>query len=345
MNKTDRSKVYRFVGNVDVDYRLHMLPELRLHLTGGYDYSHGKRIVDQSKNTFGGYNSGGSHYTKGPQKNYNRLFTAYVNYNNDFDAIRSSVDVTAGYDYQYWRNDYPAYPTFNDEGTQTNMTSPYDQRHALLSYYGRLNYTFDSRYLLTATFRRDGSSRFSKENRWGTFPSVALAWRVSQEDFFEPVRQWVNDLKLRVSYGVTGQQDGITNYGYIPNYTISLDGAYYLFNGNWIPTMRPEAYNSNLRWETTKSWNFGIDFGFLNNRINGSVEYFTRKTADLLATVPIPAGINFDKTMLTNVGNVSSKGVEVALNANIIDGPDWNWTATFNATWLENKITNLSLTP
>lgn len=345
MNNTNKSKVYRFVGNIDLDYRLHPLPELRLHVTGGYDYSHGKRTVDQPMNSFEGYNSGGYHYEMGPQNNYNRLLTAYANYNKDFDAIKSSLDVTVGYDYQYWRNDYPAYPTFNDAGEQVNMTSPYDERHTLLSYYGRVNYTFNSRYLLTATMRRDGSSRFAKENRWGSFPSVALAWRVASEDFFESIRPVMNDLKIRASYGVTGQQDGIANYAYIPNYTQSLEGAYYIFNGKWIPTMRPQAYNSNLRWETTKSWNFGIDFGFLNNRFSGTVDYFTRKTEDLLATVPIPAGINFDKTMLTNVGNISSKGVEIALNANIIENRDWSWTATFNATWLENKITNLNLTP
>ncbi len=341
----NRSKVYRFVGNFDIDYRLHPLPELRFHVTGGYDYSHGKRTVHQPKNSFDGYKSGGWHYTQGPQKNTNRLLTVYANYNKEFAAINSTVDATIGYDYQYWRNDYPAYPTVNDAGEVTSQTSPYDERHSLLSYYGRINYSYDSRYLLTATFRRDGSSRFAKDNRWGTFPSVALAWRVAGEKFFEPLRTVMNDLKLRASYGVTGQQDGIANYGYIPNYTLSLDGAYYLFDGQWIPTLRPQAYNSDLRWETTKSWNFGIDFGFLNNRISGSVDYFTRKTEDLLANVPIPAGINFDKMMLTNVGNVDSKGVEITLNANIIDTRDWQWTASFNATWLDNKITNLSLVP
>ena len=196
----NRSKVWRFVGNFDVDYRLHPLPELRFHVTGGLDYSRGTRTV-------------------------------------------------------------------------------------------------------------------------------------------------MNDFKIRASYGVTGQQDGIANYGYLPNYTISNPGAYYWFNGQWIPVYRPQSYNPDLRWETTRSWNFGVDFGFLNNRISGSVEYYTRKTEDLLATVPIPAGINFNKTMLSNVGNVSSKGVEISLNANIIDTKDWAWTATFNATWQENKITNLSLVP
>lgn len=339
------SNVYRFVGNIDVDYRLHPLPELRIHATGGYDFSKGDRTVTVPLNSFDGYNSNGYTYSQGPQHNYNRLLTIYANYNKDFESINSTVDATLGYDYQYWRNDYPAYSTYNEFGDLVSTTTPSDERHTLLSYYGRLNYTLAGKYLLTATFRRDGSSRFAKDNRWGTFPSVALAWRVGSESFWESIRPVMNDLKIRASYGITGQQDGIANYGYIPNYTIAQNGAYYLFNGQWIPTYRPQSYNENLKWETTKSWNFGLDFAFLNSRINGGVDFYTRKTEDLLATVPVPAGVNFDKTMLSNVGNVSSKGVELTLNANIIDTADWQWTATFNATWQENKITNLSVTP
>lgn len=258
----NNSKVWRFVGNVDIDYRLHPLPELRFHVTGGLDLSHGKRTVWMPQNSFDNYTSGGYSYTQGPQKNTNRLLTAYANYNKTFDAIKSSVDVTAGYDYQYWRNDYPAYDTFNEAGDITNSSQPYDERHTLVSYYGRLNYGYDGRYLLTVTFRRDGSSRFSKENRWGTFPSVAIAWHTSGESFFKGISHIMNNLKLRASYGVTGQQDGIANYDYLPNYTTSYPGAYYWFGGTWIPVARPQAYNPDLKWETTKSWNFGIDFGF-----------------------------------------------------------------------------------
>lgn len=341
----NNAEVYRFVGNFDVDYRLHPLPELRLHVTGGIDYSHGERRVSMPRNSFDNYTSGGYRYKQGPQKNNNKLLTVYANYNKTFDAIKSTLDATVGYDWQHWRNDYPAYDTFNEAGDITNSTQPYDERHSLLSYYGRVNYSFDSRYLLTATFRRDGSSRFAKDRRWGTFPSVALAWRVAGESFFEGIRTLMNDLKLRASYGKTGQQDGIANYGYLPNYTTTNPGAYYWFDGKWIPLSRPQTYNPDLRWETTKAWNFGLDFGFLNNRISGSVDYFTRKTEDLLATVSIPAGINFDKTMLSNVGNVDSKGVEISINANILQSKDWSWTAAFNATWQQNKITNLSLVP
>lgn len=339
-----KSKVTRIIGNADIDYKLHILPELRLHATGAYDYSRGYTDNYVPTDNFSQFKAGGQDYRNGPQKNYNRLLTLYANYNKEFEAIKSNVDVTFGYDYQYWKYTIPSYEVKNVAGDVTSVVSPVDQRHNLQSYYGRLNYTFDGRYLLTATFRRDGSSRFAKDNRWGTFPSVALAWRLSQEKFWERCANVMNEFKFRASYGITGQQDGIGNYLYMPSYTVSLPGAYYPV-GAWVPTYRPEAYNGNLKWETTKSWNFGIDYGFLSNRINGSIDFYTRKTQDLLATVPVPAGTNFTREMLMNVGNVSSKGVEFALNAHIVTTQDWDWSATFNASWQRVKITNLNLNP
>ncbi len=354
-NYNSKSNVGRFIGNADIDYRLHPLPELRLHVTGGYDYSRGNCRTSISKFDYNNYTvsydengdpiyTGGYRQVYSPQKNYNKLFTAYANYNKDFKAINSTVDATIGYDYQYWKYTCPVYYNYNYDGDQLQYTgAAIDQRHSLISYYGRLNFTFDNRYLLTATFRRDGSSRFSKDNRWGTFPSVALAWRVSGEKFWQAIQPVVNDFKIRASYGKTGQQDGIANYSYLPVYTIGQDGAQYQFGGVPYYTYRPEAYNSNLKWETTKSWNFGVDLGLLNNRITLSADYYTRRTEDLLATVPIAAGINFDKQMLTNVGNVKSNGVELALNANVITTKDWSWTVTANATYQKVKITNLTL--
>ncbi len=339
-----KSKVVRFIGNADVDYRVHFVPELRLHLTGAYDYSRGYTDNYIPADNFSQFSNGGQDYRVGPQKNYNKLLTAYANYNKDFDAIKSNVDITFGYDYQFWKYTIPSYDVKNIEGNVSSTSPAVDQRHNLQSYYGRLNYTLMSRYLLTATFRRDGSSRFAEDNRWGTFPSAALAWRISQEDFWQGLSRIVNDFKLRVTYGVTGQQDGIGNYLYMPSYTISQPGAYYPV-GDVVPTYRPEAYNDKLKWETTKSWNYGIDFGILNNRFNGSVDFYVRKTEDLLASVPVPAGTNFAREMLMNVGNVSSKGVEIAINANILNTRDWDWTATFNATWQRVRITNLTLNP
>lgn len=341
----DKSSTSRLIGSIDADYRLRPLPELRFHVTAGYDRAQGESRYYTSASSWSGYNDGGSRSVVGPKKAYNKLFTIYANYNKDFDAIHSNLDVTAGYDYQWWKRFSPYYETYNEAGDVRSTSAADDQRHSLISYYGRVNYTFMDRYLLTATMRRDGSSRFAKDKRWGTFPSVALAWRISQEDFYSPIRDIMNDFKLRVSYGITGQQDGIANYSYMPMYTISQDGAQYQFNGIPIYTYRPEAYNPDLKWETTKSWNFGIDFGFLNNRITGTVDYYKRKTEDLLASVPCAAGTNFAKYILSNVGNVDSEGFELAINANIIDTKDWSWTFAANATWQKSRITNLSVSP
>lgn len=345
LNYLDKSNTTRFIGSADIDYRVRFIPELRFHVTAAYDRASGKSRYYTSAESWSGYNNGGTISTVGPQKAYNRLFTIYANYNKDFEAIKSSVDVTAGYDYQWWKQYSPSYETYNEAGEVQSTTAATDQRHTLLSYYGRLNYTFDGRYLLTATFRRDGSSRFAENKRWGTFPSVALAWRLSNESFWDFARDVMNDFKFRVSYGITGQQDGIANYSYMPVYTISQDGAQYVFNGVPIYTYRPEAYNPDLKWETTKSWNFGLDFGFLNNRISGSVDYYKRRTEDLLASVPCAAGTNFAKYILSNVGNVDSEGFEIAVNANLIETKDWSWTVAANATWQKTRITNLTVSP
>ena len=343
--RDDKSKVYRFIGNFDIDYKMHFLPELRAHVSLGYDYSHGEGDVYVPAEAYSYFTSGGRDYHYGPQENFNKLLTAYLNYNKEFDAINSTLDVTAGYDYQQWEYKNAAMQELNVAGVAQSTSAAADEKHGLVSFYGRVNYSYDARYLLTATMRYDGSSRFSEDNRWGAFPSVALAWRISNEKFFKPLNHVMNDLKLRLSWGMTGQQDGIANYSYMPVYTVSQDGAQAIMGGNAYYTYRPEAYNPNLKWETTKAFNVGLDFGFLNNRISGSVDYYNRKTSDLLATVSIPAGINFAREMLTNVGNVKSSGVEIAINATPIETKDWTWSVSANATWLDNEITNLSTNP
>lgn len=336
------SDVNRFVGNFDVDYKLHFLPELRAHLTLGIDHAKGDGVIYVPKEAAQYYSTGGRDYTYGPQKKDNQLLTFYLNYAKDISAIKSRIDFTAGYDYQKWKSTTEAYQELNVAGDVQATTAASDRRHVLISYYGRLNYTLASKYLLTATVRRDGSSRFSKDNRWSTFPSVALAWRVNEEAFLKDIEQ-LSNLKLRFSYGVTGQQDGIGDYGYIPLYTISQDGAQYLFGDKYYHTYRPEAYVSNLKWESTRSYNIGMDFGLFNNRLTGEIDYYTRKTKDLLATVPSPAGANFDKNVTTNVGNMKSKGLELSLASVIIDNKDWGWNLGYNMTWQKMEITNLSL--
>ena len=341
-----KSKVSRFIGSMDVDYKVHFLPELKLHATVGADYAKGDGTIYVPTYAAQSYNKdeslGGSDYKYGPQKNENRLLTLYANYAKYFEDIKSNVDLTAGYDYQYWKSTTPLYYTKSAAGTNLSTVKASDYRHVMLSYYGRINYSFDGKYLLTATVRRDASSRFSKDTRWGTFPSVALGWTLTEEPWLKN-QKVLSNLKLRASYGVTGQQEGIGNYNYLPVYTYSVTGAEAFINGQYINTYRPEAYVSDLKWETTTSWNFGLDFGFLDGRIGGAIDFYTRKTKDLLASVPTAAGTNFSKTILTNVGNVDSKGIEVSLNATPIQTKDWEWNLSYNFTWQNMKVKNLSL--
>lgn len=342
-----KSKVSRFIGSMDVDYKVHFLPELKLHATVGADYAKGDGTIHVPVYAAQSYNKdeslGGSDYKYGPQKNENRLLTLYANYAKYFEDIKSNVDLTAGYDYQYWKSTTPLYYTKSAAGTTLSTVKASDYRHVMLSYYGRINYSFDGKYLLTATVRRDASSRFSKDTRWGTFPSVALGWTLTEEPWLKN-QKVLSNLKLRASYGVTGQQEGIGNYNYLPVYTYSVTGAEAFINGQYINTYRPEAYVSDLKWETTTSWNFGLDFGFLDGRIGGAIDFYTRKTKDLLASVPTAAGTNFSKTILTNVGNVDSKGIEISLNATPIQTKDWEWNLSYNFTWQNMKVKNLSLT-
>ena len=342
-----KSKVSRFIGSMDVDYKVHFLPDLKLHATVGADYAKGDGTVYVPAYAAQSYNKdeslGGSDYKYGPQKNENRLLTLYANYAKYFEDIKSNVELTAGYDYQYWKSTTPLYYTKSAAGTNLSTVKASDYRHVMLSYYGRINYSFDGKYLLTATVRRDASSRFSKDTRWGTFPSVALGWTLTEEPWLKN-QKVLSNLKLRASYGVTGQQEGIGNYNYLPVYTYSVTGAEAFINGQYINTYRPEAYVSDLKWETTTSWNFGLDFGFLDGRIGGAIDFYTRKTKDLLASVPTAAGTNFSKTILTNVGNVDSKGIEVSLNATPIQTKDWEWNLSYNFTWQNMKVKNLSLT-
>lgn len=344
MQTESTSDVYRIVGNLDADYKMHFLPELKLHLTGGYDYASGKGRSFTPETAASSFDTKGYLNEYGPAIKHNRLFTAYLNYNKEIEAIKSHVDATVGYDYQYWKATYPAGDNYNAAGESLNQKwNATDNRHVLLSYYARLNWSFDSRYLLTATVRRDGTSRFSKNTRWGTFPSVALAWRISEEPFLRNVEA-VNDLKLRASYGVTGQQDGIGNYNYLPTYWAGTTNSQYIgSDGQYVNTFLPSAYVSDLKWETTKSFNVGLDWAFLDNRIQGSVDWYSRKTEDLIATVPAPAGTNFSKMITTNVGNVASSGVETSFNFVPVKTRDWTWNIGLNATWQKVEVTNLTL--
>ncbi len=342
--RDDQGKYDRFIGNFDVDYKMHFLPELRAHITMGYDEGRNSGWTNIPATSAQAFTSGGSNYAYGPINSKNKLFTSYLNYNKSFDKIKSTVDATAGYDFQKWSYSNPATQTLSDEGAVLSSAPEAYSAHTLISFYGRLNYAYDSRYMATFTIRRDGTSRFNPDNRWGTFPSAALAWRISKESFLRESRA-VSELKLRLSYGVTGQQDGIGNYAYLAVYTAGQPEVQYPFGGAFYTTLRPEAYDQNIKWETTTAYNAGLDFGFLRNRLTGSVDLYSRQTEDLLATVPVPAGTNFDKFITTNVGNVKSRGVELSLTAIPVDTRNWKWSLSANATWQQVEITNLNLVP
>ena len=339
-----RGEVKRLISNFDVDYRMHFLPELKAHVSLGADLAEGWGVYYCPDGMGQSFEVEGANNKYGPQVSTNYLVTAYLNYNKNFEAIKSNVDITAGYDFQNWISSSEAYNQYNVYGDVMGTTAPTDQRHTLVSWYGRINYSFDNRYLVTATMRADGTSRFAPDHRWGFFPSVGLGWRVDREPFMENV-SWLESLKLRVSYGQTGQQEIGNNYGYMPVFNLSNPGAYYLFGGQYIPMYRPQGYISDLRWESTSSWNYGFDFSVLKDRLSGSFDFYTRQTKDLLAEVPMPAGANFNSRMTTNVGNVDSQGIEMSINATPVSTKEFTWDLSFNATWQTMKVKNLSLVP
>lgn len=344
MQTDAQSDVARVVANAEVDYRMHFLPDLKLHVAYGYDWATGRGYTSIPETAASNYDTKGYYAPYGPSYNQNSLVTAYLNYSTVIKPAKLRIDATLGYDFQYWKATTSAGDIYNAVGESLNGAFlPTDQRHTLMSWYGRVNLSYDSRYMITATIRQDGTSRFSPQTRWGTFPSVALAWNLSEEPFLKDVDA-VTNLKIRASYGVTGQQDGIGNYNYLPAYYIGTDSNQYIGqDGNYITTYKPSSYVGDLKWETTRSWNAGFDFGFLDDRITGSFDWYTRKTNDLLATVPTPAGTNFSRMIMTNVGNMNSSGIEASLNLVPVRTGDWTWEIGANVTWQNVKITNLTL--
>ncbi|MBA3647107.1 MAG: SusC/RagA family TonB-linked outer membrane protein [Chitinophagales bacterium] len=339
--KDDKSNVYRFIGNLNVNYKFHFLPELKANLNLGTDLSRSNGTVlvpDSAASSF--YSHGSS--TRYKQEKDNKLLEFYLNYAKDLKSIYSNIDFTAGYSYQDFITSNPSYASLNALGdTVTPAGIPFKTQNTLISFYGRLNYTLLDRYLLTLTLRDDGSSRFSPSNRWGLFPSAALAWRISDESFFKNSAV-LSNLKLRLGYGVTGQQDIFVDYPYIANYQQGTSTAQYQFGDQFYYVLRPDGFDANIKWEQTVTYNAGLDFGFGKGRINGSVDLYDKRTSDLLAIIPIPAGTNFTNNILTNVGNLKNRGVEVALNFVPSDSRNFTWEIGGNATFNKNEITKLT---
>ena len=346
--KDDRAISKSLIGNLELDYKFHFLPDLHAHVNGGMDLSTGKQYTDVSP-----YSSTNNYYGSygWEQKDkYNLSLNAYLQYSKDF-TDKHRFGVMAGYEWQHFHDTsdqeyWGLYPLSNNvvenRGQRYNNTSSGSATESyLVSFFGRVNYTLLDRYLFTATVRQDGSSRFHKNNRWGLFPSFALGWKLKEEAFLKDV-DVLSDLKLRLGYGITGQQNiNSGDYPYLAVYETNKDGAYYPILGEGI-TYRPNAYNPDLKWEKTTTYNVGLDFGFLNNRINGAVDYYYRKTTDLLNSVFVSAGTNFKNKVLSNVGSLENSGIEFSINAKPVVTTDWTWDLGFNITYNKNEITKLT---
>ncbi len=360
-NKDDKSKAGSFVGNLEVDYKIHGFEDLRLHANFGADYSYGKQRTVISPYSYSNNYYGWDGVTQ--KTKYNLQFNAYAQYYKDFTEAQH-FDIMAGYEWQHFKNwgntDGSGFyqSTYSKDaslaGTPYNAyTTQWASENYLVSFFGRLNWTGWNQVMLTATVRGDGSSRFAYRNaqgqnkQWGVFPSVALGWKI-KETFFKDNNE-LSEWKLRLGYGITGQQDiGQGDYPALLLYTKSQEHASYslgeIKDGKYVyyESYRPGAYNQDLTWERTTTYNAGMDFGFLNNRINFSLDYYYRLTKDLIAVVDVAAGMNFSNQVVSNIGSLSNQGAELMFNAVAIDRKNFKWDLGLNATYNVNKIISLT---
>jgi iron complex outermembrane receptor protein len=343
----DESTVYRSIGNLKLDYSLPFISNLSANLNLGYDYSNvGNglyRVLDNAA-----FADDGSAAT-GVRRDYdqnkeNELLDFYMNYDKEFESIESTLDFTAGYSWEHHYSQGSTYATNYDRADTVvvDQDTDYETEHYIVSFFGRANYTFKDKYLLTATLRQDGTSRFSENNRWGLFPSAALAWKVHEEPFLSGLDE-LNQFKLRLGYGVTGQQRiGQGDYPYLGTYTYSEPNARYQFGNEYVQTLRPEGYNANLKWEETTTYNIGLDYGLFDDRLFGSIEAYYRETNDLLNIIPVSAGTNFTNRVLSNVGTLEVKGLEFNITGSPISTEDTYWEIGLNATHNVDEITKLT---
>ena len=337
----------RSIGNLQLDYKFHGLEDLRANLNLGYDVA---RTDGEKYNEIGSFLSelsGSQDYAyRYTNYNSNTLLEAYLDYSHEF--AHSNLDVMGGYSWQhnYVQYDNSTYYNKSDRFQDAdiyNVDPTNAKEYYLISFFGRANYSILSRYLFTFTVREDASSRFSPKNRWGFFPSAAFAWNVKNEDWLKSSAA-VSQLKLRIGWGRTGQQDiGSEYYPYLARYNESSapEMKYNMGVGNYT-TLAPLAYNPNIKWETTETTNLALDFGFAEDRVTGTVEAYYRYTYDLLNSINTPLGSNFSNVITSNIGNMVNKGIELSANANIIETDDWHWSVGGNVTFQDTKITKLT---
>ena len=366
-DKYDLSNAKRFVGNAQIDYKIHGLEDLRLNLNLGVDVSKSHGTVDvapgaeQSRHATA--EAGSGYHTDYSQLKRDQTLEFYAAYAHTWGD--HAFDVMAGYSWQhyYYQNYNAQYRVADVAKWDVDSKEPYvaldpsasnywlaepktsKGEYFLVSFFGRANYSYANRYSITATLRADGTSRFAN-NKWGIFPSVALAWNAKNESFLEDVDA-VSALKVRLSYGQTGQQDVGGLYDALPTYYNNTLGSYYPFGGytdgsGLIFPIKPVGYNADLKWETTTTYNAGLDLGFLNGRLTASADFYYRETKDLLNFTPVPAGANLTNYLNANIGDLKNIGVEVELNAVAIQTQDWYWNIGANVAWNRNEITRLT---
>lgn len=342
-------KAFRSFGNAQFDYKTHFLPDLHVNLNLGYDATDGHGNYSTEDSAKQAYAIDGAYRgTKGQYQQY-KTYTfseLYLNYVKDIKSINSNINLIGGYGYYNNRSaNYGFYSFFLNGDTVPNSkpTAPlYIDQQTLLSYYSRLRFTVAGKYVFAASVRTDGSSRFAKGNRWGTFPTGAFTWIINKESFLNNSKI-VSDLKLRLSYGVTGQQDGIGYYNYLAAYYPNSNVSQYQLGSTFYNLYSPAPYAADIKWETTEAYNLGLDFGFAKNRITGSVDFYQKKTRDLLNTFFVPAGTNFSNLITDNVGNMDTKGIEVLLNVTPVSTRNFRWDLSYNFSYNKRKITKLTL--
>lgn len=339
---------WRSMGNVQLDYKIHGFEDLRVNLNLGYDLARTEGTKYSELGSILSMRNGAQDYYENyANNNANTLLEFYANYNKEFGIHH--LDVMAGYSWQHNYVKYDNIQYYNNDRSNVYLDNPTDRKeYYLVSFFGRVNYSLNSKYLFTVSLRDDASSRFSKSNRWGLFPSAAFAWNIAEENFLKESDTPISSLKLRLGWGQTGQQDiGIDRcYAYQAKYTQSSALATRIPWGNgYIYTLAPNAYNPDIKWETTETYNVGLDFGFLKGRINGTIDAYLRKTKDLLNDVTTPMGVNFSNKVISNVGDMESKGLEFNLNFIPIERKDMRWTINVNGTWQDTKITKLTNNP
>lgn len=351
MHKDNRQRAKRAIANVQLDYKLHFFPDLHVNVNAGFDYEEydGRYFT----NAAAGFNNL-TEAQYAAKSNYfgmnkNRLLDVYLNYKKDLESFVTKVDLTAGHTYQRFYNIGESRDFNTGIGQYNPVIPPIPFQLILESYIARANITLADKYIFTGTYRRDITSRFSPDNRNGNFPSAAFSWLTSDEDFLKDSNT-ISNLKLRLSWGITGQQAIGGSFPYLGVYTQGDMQSQYQFgydpNGNpyFVPTIRPEGYNANLKWEEASMYNAGIDYGLFGNKITGSVDFYYRKNKDLLQYAPVPAGSNLENFLDQNVGETETKGLEFGINFSPVKNENFKWDVSANFTWSDVEITKMSIT-